>query len=157
MNDDPRSDDPARHLATSPQPLDQQRPDTDLLRMYAEAAIAVTPLIRQLVTTLADRMAIIANIVDCWQRLPSSVQHTYRASPAGSSLSRFAENYTDAVEADPPADDFVPDPSSTDPDEDLRRHLWQQHLAEITRRTANDQPPPAAWLARFPIQNDELV
>ena len=155
MSTELRSDDPSRQVMALARRVDQLTAELDLARLHTQVAITVAPLIYRVVAAPDDHLAVVADVVDCWRRLDPVVRAGYTTGRPGGGINGFANDYPNAAE-EGPADcpDFVPGPYATDPIEEHRGHAWYHHLADLRRRTDRREPPPAAWLARFPLPND---
>ena len=155
MSNDVTTDDPAAQLAALRRQFDALTDELGVAHLQTEVAAIVIPLIRTSVDDVDDRLAVISDIVDCWQHLPDEVRAGYATGCHRDHIASFALDYTEIIEEHlEPGPGYVPDPSTTDRDGDIRHHLWHNHIATIHHRVEHCEHPPAAWMAHFPIPED---
>ena len=93
-----------------------------------EAAIALIGVIHQELDDLADREAVVADIVDHWRTLTRESQSRFDDDePAHSPLTLFTWDYVDQVEATNTEDQ----PSDYETSQCL---VWQQHARRLRRK-----------------------
>ena len=134
--------------------IDDLTAELETIRLQVVVALDVTPLIYRTVYEHGDQIAVVADIVACWQRLAPAVRDTYRDCPTGSAPGRFGGEYVELVERGAFADLDEAVLLSNEQEENLTAQRWQAHLADVRRRTILRQPPPEDWLAQFPPTED---
>jgi hypothetical protein len=122
----------------------------EVAKLLLEAAVAVAPLIYDTVEDHDDMCTVVADVVDCWLRLPETVREQYASWPHCWAFLRFADTYVEEVDrawlADNPVGPFTLHDSITD---GLCRDGWRAHVDQLQRRREADEPPNAEWLQRF--------
>lgn len=115
-------------------------PDLPTASLQIDIAIAILPLIDDMVTDPADRRLVIADIAHRWQHLPPEQQARYDGNPQEPGPIAFAIDYTTAI------DRRWREHTNTDPftlhhfeTDRLCRHGWQQHLHHLRSQT---EPQP---------------
>ncbi|MEV0131166.1 hypothetical protein AB0H83_22205 [Dactylosporangium sp. NPDC050688] len=118
--------------------------------LQVQVAIEVVPLIADVVEDHEDRVLVVADIVDCWLRLPQSARAAYDSWSPFSGLRWFAGDYADEVDQlSVAASDVSYSPASIANAETLCRKGWRRHVDDLRRRRSSGTPPPVSWLERF--------
>lgn len=130
--------------------------EAEVLRLRADAALCVVPLISRVVSNCADRAVIVADVVTRWLAWPDTARkHCRRSDLSGiSGLESFAADYVDGVEQ---GADSVFDGDRPAPEEVVEQAIfkcWQQHLQQLKE----DHAAAAAWIGRegTPWPNERL-
>jgi hypothetical protein len=145
MSTDVTTSDPTPQIAALHRQLDVLTDELGVAHLQTEVAAIVIPLIRASVDAVDDRLAVVADIVDCWRYLPEKACATYTTGHHRDPIANFALDYTEIVEEHlEPGPGYIPDPTTTDRDGDIRNYLWHQHIADIRHRAERYEPPPAA-------------
>ena len=124
--------------------------DPKLLALQLDIALCVVPLIHDMAEESSERALVVADIADCWDRLPPAVREEYGSGPGPPGEARFAGDYAEAVDRlwlEAPG--LEPESVHDSEAERLCRIAWLQHLNRIRHRIRAAVPPPPEWLARF--------
>lgn len=136
---------------TTVQPLNESAAaDRALLALQLDIALSVVPLISDMAEEADERAVVVADIAECWRRLPAAVRQEYGSWPGHPDVTRFAGDYVEEVDRlwlEAPG--LEPDTVHDSEAERLCRMAWLTHLEGIRRRASSEAPPPAEWLARF--------
>jgi hypothetical protein len=118
--------------------------------LQVEVAIDVVPLISDVVEDHDDRALVVADIVECWLRLPPSARAAYNSWSPFPGLRWFAGDYTEEVDR---ASVVVADDSysatSIAQAERLCWEGWRRHVRDLRCRRRAAAPPATSWLQRF--------
>jgi hypothetical protein len=118
--------------------------------LHVCVAVDLIPLIDTMIEDHGGRLVVVADVVDCWLRLPHHVRAAYDREPRYGGLSRFVGDYFDDIEhAWPAGQSPSPDEVSTDEAEECCRRRWRLHERDIRRRLAAGEPPSDEWLHRI--------
>lgn len=126
------------------------RLDRPLQTAATEAALSVAGLIDDVVEDREARGIVVADIVECWCRLPRAVRRQYGGRPGISGVAGFGGDYVEAVDrhwrAAIDVESFTLHDSVI---KELGRLGWSIHVAQAQWRKILGQPPTAEWLASF--------
>jgi len=115
--------------------------------LRTRVAVDLAPLISTVVEDADSRLVIVADVVDCWLRLPADVRALYDTPKTYAGLPRFVGDYVDGIDCawvrrhdgDPDEVDYA--------DAEQRCYLdWREHEAEVRRRRTAGEPPSEEWL-----------
>lgn len=124
--------------------------------MRTAVAIAITPEIRQYVESEVRLSIVAEEIVDCWHLLSPDVRQQYNHHPLAPGVVVFAYDYCETVTTawiTPAGADG--DAIHGEPREDMCRHSWTIHVAEIGQRIILRRSPDPSWLEQFPLPVEE--